>query len=151
MKVCVGGTFNRFHKGHQTLLDTAIQFAGHKGFLFIGIASGPLVKKRSHLELFERRRDRVIEFLKQKNIGLPVTVIEPITTVEGPTLILDFDAIVVSKETKHRAEYINEKRKKRNLKPLKIISIPLVLAEDNEKISSTRIIDKEIDEHGHLL
>ncbi len=151
MRVCVGGTFNRFHKGHQTLLDTAIRFAESQGFLFIGIASGPLTQQKTYLEPFEKRRERILDFLKQKKIDLPITVIEPITTIEGPTLTLDFNAIVVSKETKHNAEWINKKRKQRNLKPLKIISIPLILAEDNEKISSSRIINNEIDRNGRIL
>lgn len=150
MRVCVGGTFNRFHKGHETLLDTAIQSAGPNGFLFIGIAYGSLTNRKPHLQSFEKRRERILTYIQQKKTMLPVIVIEPITTVEGPTITVDFDAIVVSEETKHTAECINEKRKQSKLTPMKIITIPLILAEDNEKISSTRIIDNIIDEQGHL-
>jgi len=34
---------------------------------------------------------------------------------------------------------------------MQIVVIPLVLAEDDKKISSTRIIDDEIDRDGHIL
>jgi len=93
----------------------------------------------------------VISFLQSKKQTLPSVVIEPIETVEGPTLTMDFDVIVVSKETKKVAEQINEKRKQKGLPVMQIIVIPLVLAEDDKKISSTRIIDDEIDREGHIL
>jgi pantetheine-phosphate adenylyltransferase len=152
MRVCVGGTFNRFHKGHKLLIDTAIKKAGCDGFVFIGLSNGPLVKDKSFVEGFEKRRHQILSFLQSKNQKkLPTIVIEPIETVEGPTLSMDFDGIVVSEETKKTAEHINQKRKNKGLPEMKIWSIPLVLAEDDKKISSTRILDHEIDSNGHLL
>lgn len=151
MRVCLGGTFNRFHKGHRLLIDTALKKAGSDGFVFIGISNKSLVNDKPKIESFEHRRDQVISFLQSKNQILPTVVIEPIETVEGPTLTMDFDVIVVSKETKKVAEQINEKRKQKGLPVMQIIVIPLVLAEDDKKISSTRIIDDEIDREGHIL
>ena len=151
MRVCLGGTFNRFHKGHRLLIDTAVDNAGKTGFVFIGISDGPLVKNKPEIASFEIRRDEVLSFLKGKKQDLPTIVVEPIETVEGPTLTMDFDAIVVSKETKQVAENINEKRKNKGLKELKIITIPMILANDDKKISSTRIIDLEIDREGNIL
>jgi len=151
MRVCLGGTFNRFHKGHRLLIDTALKKAGSDGFVFIGISNGSLVSDKPKIESFEHRRNQVISFLQSKKQTLPTIVIEPIKTVEGPTLTMDFDVIVVSKETKKVAEQINEKRKQKGLPVMQIIVIPLVLAEDDKKISSTRIIDDEIDREGHIL
>ena len=151
MRVCLGGTFNRFHKGHRLLIDTALKKAGSDGFVFIGISNKSLVNDKPKIESFEHRRDQVISFLQSKNQILPTVVIEPIETVEGPTLTMDIDVIVVSKETKKVAEQINEKRKQKGLPVMTIIVIPLVLAEDDKKISSTRIIDDEIDRDGHIL
>jgi len=151
MRVCLGGTFNRFHKGHRLLIDTALKKADSDGFVFIGISNGSLVSDKPKIESFEHRRNQVISFLQSKKQTLPTIVIEPIKTVEGPTLTMDFDVIVVSKETKQVAEQINEKRKQKGLPVMQIIVIPLVLAEDDKKISSTRIIDDEIDREGHIL
>lgn len=151
MRVCLGGTFNRFHKGHRLLIDTAVDKAGKTGFVFIGISDGSLVKDKPKVESFEQRRDQVLSFLKGKKQNLPTIVVEPIETVEGPTLAMDFDAIVVSEETKKVAEKINEQRKNKGLKELKIITIPMILANDDKKISSTRIVDHEIDREGNIL
>jgi pantetheine-phosphate adenylyltransferase len=46
---------------------------------------------------------------------------------------------------------INNKRVLKGKKPLKILKISFVLAEDGKPISSTRINRKEIDENGNLL
>ena len=49
------------------------------------------------------------------------------------------------------AERINRLRDKKNLKPLKISVIEYQLAQDNVRISSTRISQGKIDRHGRLL
>ncbi|MCD6571934.1 MAG: cytidyltransferase, partial [Thermoplasmata archaeon] len=72
----------------------------------------------------------------------------PIDDKYGPTLSEDFDAIVVSAETRKNAEEINRKRKLFGLKSLKIIEVPLILAEDNLPISSMRIKNGIINENG---
>jgi pantetheine-phosphate adenylyltransferase len=60
------------------------------------------------------------------------------------------EAIVVSQETKPRAEEINKIRAQRGLKTLEIVEIPLVLAEDGTPISSMRVRYGEMDVHGKL-
>lgn len=153
MRVCIGGTFNRLHKGHKKLIENAIELAGKNGFLFIGIYNGPLLKNKPYVEPFQKRRDLLLSHLHslEKKNNLPTVVIEPIKTVEGPTLTLNFDIIVVSPETKRNAEKINQKRERRGLKPMQIFTIPLILAEDKQKISSSRIVNNEIDDEGNLL
>ena len=151
MRVVIGGTFNRFHKGHRVLVDTAIKYASKDGFLFIGISCGRLVENKSFIEPFKKRRNSVLSYIRERHNEMPTIVIEPIDTIEGPTITDDFDLIVVSDETKKTAMTINEIRKKNGLHSMKIITIPLVLSEDNIKISSTRIINKEIDTDGRLL
>jgi pantetheine-phosphate adenylyltransferase len=107
------------------------------------------VKDKSLVAPFHQRKAQVEQFIEHQNIH-PKVMIEEIQTIYGPTLSMDFDAIVISPETKEIAERINAERKKHGLVPMKIIKIPFVLADDGRPISSTRIRNNEIDAQGHL-
>jgi len=150
MNVCLGGTFYPFHKGHKALLKKAFQVAGAQGSVFIGVTSVAMVKKKGEIASFEKRKQSIEQFLTEENIREQVTI-QPLSNKFGPTLEGDFDAIIVSPETKPIAEEINKKRKQLRKKPLQIVVIPFVLSEDNQPISSSRIRRKEIDENGMML
>jgi pantetheine-phosphate adenylyltransferase len=150
MKVCIGGTFSILHKGHKILIGKAFELAGEKGSVFIGLSSGHLLKNKKITETFKKRKEKLKQYLLKKGF-LDNTIIKPITDKYGPSIDGDFDAIVVSPETKITAKEINEKRKVRGKTPLKIIQIPFVMADDNLPISSTRVNNKEIDENGKVL
>ena len=78
-------------------------------------------------------------------------VVKSIKDRYGPSIDGDFDAIVVSPETVEAAKEINQKRREIGKKPLKIIEIPFILAEDGKPISSSRIKKGEIDIDGKIL
>jgi pantetheine-phosphate adenylyltransferase len=70
----------------------------------------------------------------------------------GPTVVDDkVEALVISRETARKGYDINEIRYKNGLKPLTIIIIDIIRAEDGNPISSTRIRAGEIDTSGKLL
>ncbi len=147
MKVCIGGTFNQLHKGHKLLINKAFETAGKQGQVFIGITTGELIDKKRDVKSFEEREKTVEKYLsKEKLTGR--YLIKPIYNKYGPSLDEDFDAIIISPETRPTAEEINKIRKQKGKKPLQIIQIPFVLADDNIPISSSRIRNKEIDEEG---
>ena len=150
MRICVGGTFNKIHKGHKTLIRKAFENAGKDGKVFIGLATGDLVKNKVNIKPFDDRKDELEKFL-HKNGFSNQAVIVPIKNKYGLTLDEDFDGIVISPETEKIAKEINKKRILKNKKPLKIIKIPFVLAKDGKPISSTRINKKEINEDGNIL
>lgn len=150
MNVCLGGTFYPFHKGHKELIRKAFQIAGPAGTVFIGITSSDMIQKKGKFATYEYRKKIIEKFLEQENF-LKQSTIQHLTNKFGPTLEKDFDAIVVSPETKPTAEEINKKRIQKGKKPLQIITIPFVLSEDGKTISSTRIRKKEIDENGKLI
>lgn len=150
MRVCVGGTFNVFHKGHRLLLHTGLDQAGPHGFLFVGIATGDLVRLKPHLRSFDLRRHDVERYLS-KIEKRPNLEIKPITDMFGPTLEKDFDIIVVSPETRAAADIINSERKERGLGLLSVVEIPYVMADDGRPIQSSRIINGEIDKEGKSL
>jgi len=138
MRVCIGGTFDTLHKGHELLIDKAFQTAGKQGSVFIGITTGEIPKTKGNIKSFEERKKTIEQYLLKKD-------------KYGPSIRDEFDAIVISPETKPTAEEINDKRRQNMKKPLKIVQIPFVLANDGAPISSSRIKKKEIDENGRIL
>lgn len=150
MKVCVGGTFDHFHKGHEALISTAFQTAGDNGMVFIGITKGRIIHSKKDVSSFEQRKCNVMQFISKKKYSQRY-VIQPIVDRFGPAVTDDFDGIVVSSETYSVAKEINTHRIKNGKKPLEIITIPLVLAQDNMPISSTRIKNKIITKQGKVL
>ncbi|MCP8307468.1 MAG: pantetheine-phosphate adenylyltransferase [archaeon] len=149
-RVAVGGTFDHFHIGHKALLRTTFE-SGES--VMIGVSSDGFAKKlgKGLDQKFDVRVERLKNFL---NSSFPNRRYE-INSLEdhfGPVIIdRDIDAIVVSEETLSKAKEANELRKAKRLKPLKIILIDTVLADDGLPVSSTRIRNKEIDEEGHKI
>jgi len=142
MKVCVAGTFNVIHDGHRRLLEKAFEIGNE---IFIGLTSDEMAKSR---------RDVIVQRyeLREKNLsklarGLCRGKRFRITRIDddyGPAAAGNYDAIVVSEETKAKARGINEARKSQGLKELEIIVIGMVLAKDGKPVSSTRILEGEI-------
>ncbi len=150
MRVCIGGTFNQLHNGHKSLIKKALKLAGKNGSVFIGVTTGEIINSKKDVQSYKIRKKSLEEFLTDEKFTKNITI-GPINDKYGPSIEGDFDAIVVSPATINTAYEINKKRKEVGKKPLKIIQIPFVLAQDNKPISSTRIRKKEIDEHGRLL
>ena len=69
----------------------------------------------------------------------------------GPAVIEgSVKALVVSEETSDKGIRLNELRAERNLSPVRIVVVPMVLAKDGKAISTTRIKNFEIDDSGNL-
>jgi pantetheine-phosphate adenylyltransferase len=148
VKVAVGGTFQPLHDGHKLLLRTAY---GLDGQVDVGLTSDRMSRSARvrNVEPYAVREKRLREWIR-KHIG-----VEPhITMLEDPygtALVEDYDFIVVSPETYPVAVKINELRKEQGRKPIAIVRVDYVLAEDGKPITSTRIVSGEIDSHGNLL
>jgi pantetheine-phosphate adenylyltransferase len=150
MKVCFSGTFNVLHKGHKHLIDKAVEIAGKNGTVYIGVTDGEMLRKKKFSKPLNERINGIKEYLSNKGYDKQA-VIKIIYNKYGPAINEEYDAIIVSPGSKKNAEEINKKRVENNKKPLKIIEIPYVLAEDKKPISATRILNKEIDENGMAL
>lgn len=145
-KVAVGGTFDQFHKGHRCLLDEAFKVGEE---VVIGVTSDVFGGQKGDIDPCDTRMSNLRDFLLQYPQKSHVVRLDD---PYGPTIHEnDFDAIVVSKETEPTAIEINEIRKDKKLKPLDIVVIEMVSADDGVPISSTRIRKGEIDRMGHLL
>jgi pantetheine-phosphate adenylyltransferase len=149
--VAVGGTFDLVHKGHRKLLDTAFQLGET---VMIGVTSDRFVKKlhKPHkVDSYEVREKELKKLLKRRN-WLGRSTIVSIEDPYGPTTKEDdIDALVVSQRTEPTAELINRLRRRKGLRPLHIVPITLVQAEDSRPISTTRIRRGRIDREGRIL
>jgi pantetheine-phosphate adenylyltransferase len=76
-------------------------------------------------------------------------VVERIEDEFGPAVdIPDLEVLVVSETTHPTGARLNEERERRGLPPLRLVTIPHVLAEDGRPISSTRVLAGECDADG---
>ena len=151
MKVALGGTFDPVHDGHRQLFERAFEL----GDVTVGLTSDELAPATRHVDRYvrpydERARDLRAEleaFASARDREFEVRTLEEPT---GIATEAQFDALVVSPETVDGGKRINEIRRERGHEPLELVVVPHVKAADGDIISSTRIVEGEIDEHGNL-
>ena len=143
-KVAVGGTFDKFHQGHRMLLEKAFQVAEQ---VLIGVTSDEFGGQKGEIEPCNVRMANLNALLE----GHSNYILARLEEHYGPTVEDEsIEAIVVSPETEPTAREINKIRKERGMKPLDIITIGMVLAQDGKPISSTRIRKGEINPDGSI-
>ncbi|PSP54401.1 phosphopantetheine adenylyltransferase [Halobacteriales archaeon QH_7_68_42] len=151
MNVALGGTFDPIHDGHRAIFERAFEL----GEPTIGLTSDELATKMRDEDRPVRPYEERLRDLDAELASFAAEFDSPyeIRGIEDPTGFApepQFEALVVSPETETGGQRINEIRVDRGLDPLDIHVVDHVLAEDGEIISSTRIVDGEIDEHGNL-
>ena len=148
VKVCLGGTFDIIHKGHEVLLNKALD-AGDS--IIIGLTTDARAKKgreNEDINSYSQREISLYNWLKSKNAEKRVSIV-PLDDDWGPgALEEDINLIIVSEETKSVAKKLNTHRIEAGMPQLKIIVVPMLNARDGSRISSSRIRRKEIDSAG---
>ena len=146
-KVCLGGTFDQIHLGHKSLLEMAFSTSNE---VIIGLTSDQranLGRANEVLQKYEERYSNLDDFLA-KTFSKKYSIVK-LNDIWGPGIFdKDLEAIIVSEETNDVAIEMNKNRKLKNLGELEVITVPLILAQDGKKISSTRIRNNEIDLDG---
>ncbi|WP_327052320.1 phosphopantetheine adenylyltransferase [Halomicrococcus gelatinilyticus] len=151
MDVALGGTFDPVHDGHRALFERAFEL----GDVTVGLTSDELAPKTRHVDRYVRPYDERKADLEDelRSIAEEYDREFEVRRLDEPTGIAteqQFDALIVSPETKDGGKRINDIREERGFDPLEIVVVGHVEAEDGDIISSTRIVEGEIDEHGNL-
>ena len=148
--IAMGGTFDIIHRGHLTLLENAFEISDK---VIIGLTSDEFVQKKGKtlIHKYDERLKNLISIIFQK---FPNTNFEisQLNNDFGPAVLeKDVQALIVSDETSDQGNVLNKLRTERNLPPVEVIVVPMFLAKDGVRISSTRIKNSEIDSDGNLL
>jgi pantetheine-phosphate adenylyltransferase len=147
--VALGGTFDIIHKGHVALLTEAFSISSHA---IIGLTGDDLALKKNKkiINDYSKRLESLTNLIKKKFPDSSYTI-SKLENDFGPAAIEGkVDALIVSEETSNKGEILNDLRKKRDLPPVEVVIVPMVLAEDGSRISTTRIKNSEIDTQGNL-
>jgi len=147
--VAMGGTFDAIHSGHMALLNKAFSISSK---VIIGLTSDQLAtKKGKNLVNDYSKRLSLLKSVIEKNFPNISYEISKLENDFGPAVIEgSVKALVVSEETSNKGLLLNDLRAEKNLPPVKIVVVPMVLAEDGKVISTTRIKNSEIDGSGNL-
>jgi pantetheine-phosphate adenylyltransferase len=148
--VATGGTFDVIHKGHLTLLSKAFSISSK---VIIGLTSDELAEKRGKkiLNKYGKRFETLLNLIKT-NFPRSKFQISKLDNDFGPAVLEEnVQALVVSDETSNQGDILNKIRAENNLPPIQIVIVPMVLAQDGKKISTTRIKNSEIDLEGNML
>ncbi len=118
----------------------------------IGLAGDDLALKKNKnlVNDYSKRLESLTNLIKKKFPSSSYTI-SKLENDFGPAAIEGkVDALIVSEETNNKGEILNDLRKKQDLPPVEVVIVPMVLAEDGSRISTTRIKNSEIDTQGNL-
>ncbi len=147
--VALGGTFDILHKGHLALLQKGFSISSR---VIIGLTSDEFAtKKGKNLLHSYSQRYQSLESTIKKNFPNSQYEITKLNNDFGPAVLeKGVEALVVSEETIGQGHVLNKLRNERQLPSVEIVSVPMILATDGKRISTTRIKNSEIDAEGNL-
>uniref|UniRef100_A0A9J8BGA3 CoA synthase n=1 Tax=Cyprinus carpio carpio TaxID=630221 RepID=A0A9J8BGA3_CYPCA len=143
--VVVGGTFDRLHGAHKTLLNISCLMANRR--FVIGVCDQELLKNKVLKELIEpydQRVQKLQDFLNDVKPSLKYEIV-PLSDPFGPSISdPELQCIVVSEETRKGGEAVNRKRVENGLAELVLYEIQLLKDAhradiEEEKISSSSL------------
>src|SRR5574337_894923 len=148
--VALGGTFDLIHKGHLDLLRKGFAISSK---VIIGLTSDECAKKKVKKLIHDyAQRCETLERTIKKNFQDARYEISKLENDFGPAVLeKEVEALVVSEETEFQGNELNRLRRLRNSPDVEVIVVPMTLAKDGKRISTSRIRTSEIDADGNIL
>ncbi len=147
IRVALGGTFDRIHRGHEALIELAAEMGKE---LVIGVTKKGFGGDKKLKELilpYSTRVEELEKLLAKKRIR-KYRLIE-LEDVYGTTLSdKSIEGVVVSRQTVEGARMVNKRRKKLGLKELPVAIAEMVVDGEGEYLSSSKIREGRINREG---
>ncbi|MAH98210.1 MAG: hypothetical protein CMA12_02515 [Euryarchaeota archaeon] len=140
----LGGTFDRFHAGHEYLIRTALSNCKK---LEIWLTNDQKAQSKDlRVKKWDVRSGELLDFVSENKHRVSINILEDDF---GPAQEHKHASVIFcTEETLEKCESINNSRLNNRLKPLEIISVGHVGAWDGNPISSSRIRSGVIDRRG---
>jgi cytidyltransferase-like protein len=141
----LGGTFDHLHVGHQALLAAAFR-AGDR--VAIGITSDRFLARHpkpiaGRIQPYTVRRRALVRWLRAQYPQRRWRVV-PLENPFGGSVEPEVGVLVASAETEQGGRAVNRERRRLGRASVPIVTVPLVLADDLEPVSSRRVRSNEI-------
>ena len=139
--VCVAGTFEGVHRGHEAMLAKAFEI-GEK--VLVGLTSDDFVKTyKENVSDYGLREKALRVWLDSHGYGKRYEIVPINDPFEPAVSQTDIDALVVSEETRIRGEELNRIRVQHGLQPLELVIVRIVTDASGKKISSGHLFMPE--------
>ena len=148
--VCVAGTFDGLHAGHEVLLKRAFSEGAR---VLIGVTSDGYVSdhKQGVVRPYDVRICDLSVWLEKRGFAIRSAIVSIHDPFEPAASDPSLEALIVSAESEARGSELNRMRKALGLAPLSLVVVPMLNAEDMHPISATRVRAGVIDRVGRLL
>jgi len=136
----LGGTFDHLHVGHHALLATAFHVGDS---VAIGLTTDRFVASLAkpdprRIQPFRARRAALARYLRRNFPNRKWRVVA-LDDPFGRSIEREVDALVVSRDTEPGGRAVNRERRRLGRRPVPLVIVPLVLADDLEPVSSRRV------------